>query len=74
VTGATGATGRAIARQIAGNHVYELILLCRDEAKVREAVREIVQVTGNRKVRYEFVDRSRRSSIEALAGLWREPL
>jgi retinol dehydrogenase-13 len=37
-------------------------------------VRDIIQVTGNDRVRYELVDVSRRSSIQALAGRWRGPL
>ena len=73
VTGATGAIGKAIARGIAGNPGYEVVLACRDEEKAMRAVREIVQDTGNVKVRYELVDVSREASIQALADRWRGP-
>src|SRR5512139_1968815 len=71
VTGATGAIGRAIARQIAARPRFEVVLACRDEAKAARAVQDIAVTTGNRSVRYEVVDVSRRSSVEALAARWR---
>ena len=74
VTGATGAIGQAIARQIAAHPRFEVILACRDEAKAERAVKQIVTVTGNRSVRYEVVDVSRRSSVESLAVRWQGPL
>ena len=74
VTGSTGAIGKAIARQIAALPGYEVVLACRDEEKAKAAVREIVEATGNRKVRFELVDVSRRASIEALAARWSGPL
>ncbi len=74
VTGATGTIGKAIARQIAVLPGYEVVLACRDEEKVKAAVREIVEATGNARVRVELVDVSRKASIQALAGRWRGPL
>lgn len=74
VTGATGGIGKAIARQIAAHPDFGVVLACRDEAKAERAVSEIVAATGNSKVRYEPVDVSRSSSIEALAAGWRGPL
>ncbi|MFQ5614762.1 MAG: SDR family NAD(P)-dependent oxidoreductase [Anaerolineae bacterium] len=74
VTGATGAIGQAIARQIAEQPEYEVVLVCRNEAKGERAVSHIRQATGNRHVRYERVDLSRQSSIQALAGRWTGPL
>lgn len=74
VTGATGAIGRAIAKGIAENLEYEMVLVCRDEEKAKQAVRETTQATGNTRVRYELVDLSRRASIQALAERWRGPL
>lgn len=70
VTGATGAIGRAIARQIAANPDYEVVLVCRHEGKARQAVKEISRATGNSRVRIELADLSRWSSIQALAGRW----
>ena len=74
ITGATGAIGKAIARQIAARPRFDVVLACRDAAKAERAVREIVASTGNRSVRYETVDVSRRSSVDALAARWRGPL
>jgi NAD(P)-dependent dehydrogenase (short-subunit alcohol dehydrogenase family) len=69
VTGATGAIGMAIARQLAAqNHV--LVLGARNEQKARQALQEIRRATGNDDVYYELVDLSRKSSIQALAGRW----
>ena len=74
ITGATGAIGRAIARQIAAQPGYEVVLACRNEEKARQAIREIIQATGNDRVRYEVVDVSRQASIQALAKRWQGPL
>jgi NAD(P)-dependent dehydrogenase (short-subunit alcohol dehydrogenase family) len=74
VTGATGAIGKAIARQIAARQGFEVVLACRGEARADQAVREIVRATGNSRVRFELVDVSRRSSVEALAARWHGPL
>lgn len=74
VTGASGAIGKAIARGIARHPAYGVVLLCRDEARAKQACEEIRRATGNRRVRYEVADVSRRSSIQALADRWRGPL
>ena len=74
VTGATGAIGKAIARQIAGQPDTEVVLACRDEKKAVQTVREIVETTGSPRVRYELVDVSRKASVHALAERWRGPL
>lgn len=70
VTGATGTIGTAIARQIAERPGFAVVLACRDAAKAERAVREIAAATGNRNVRYELVDLSRRASVESLAARW----
>jgi NAD(P)-dependent dehydrogenase (short-subunit alcohol dehydrogenase family) len=74
VTGATGTIGKAIARQIAAKPGYEVVLAARNEDKAQQIVREIIQATGNQQVRYELVDVSRQSSIQALAERWQGPL
>jgi len=74
VTGATGAIGKAIARQLAEHKVFEVVLACRHEEKARQAVAEIQRATGNPNVRYELVDVSRYSSVEALVNRWHSPL
>lgn len=73
VTGATGAIGRAIARHLAGRGI-EVVLGCRDKNRAEQAVREIRQSTGNERVRYELVDVSRQSDVQALVGRWQGPL
>ena len=74
VTGATGAIGMAIARQLAARADYEVVLICRDADKATRCTEEIVQLTGNPRVRYELVDLSRRSSILTLADRWQGPV
>ena len=73
VTGATGAIGKAIARQLAEQN-YSVVLAVRNEAKAKQAVNDIIQATGNNAVRYELVDVSRHESIQALAERWEGPL
>lgn len=74
VTGATGAIGSAIARQIAAQQNYRVVLVARDTERAQQAVAEIVQATGNSAVRYELADLSRQVSIQALADRWQGPL
>lgn len=74
ITGATGAIGQAIVRQIAAKPGYEVVLAARNKDKARQSVREIIRTTGNQQVRYEVVDVSRQSSIRALADRWQGPL
>ena len=73
VTGATGAIGRAIAERIAARPDYEVVLVCRDAAKAQATVEAIQHQTGNRHIRYELVDLSRRASVRALAERWLGP-
>jgi len=73
VTGAYGAIGKAIARQLAQKRA-RVILVGRDKSKLISAVKEITQVTGNENIGYEAVDLSRKSSIEAFARRWKGPL
>ena len=74
VTGGTGAIGEAIARGIAQDLKYEVILVCRNASKAGRACSNISAVTGNPRVRYEVVDLSRRSSIQSLGKRWLGPL
>lgn len=70
VTGATGAIGKAIARQLATNQNSEVVLICRNKYKAEQAVNEIVHCTGNSKVHFELADLSRHADIRALAERW----
>lgn len=73
VTGATGAIGLAIARQMA-DEGYQVVIVARNENKAQIAVREIIEVTSNLHVRYELVDISRRVVIQKFAQRWEGPL
>lgn len=70
VTGATGAIGKAIARQLASTKEHAVVLAARNEGKARRAVDEIRRATGNDDVYYELVDLSRHADIEYLAERW----
>jgi NAD(P)-dependent dehydrogenase (short-subunit alcohol dehydrogenase family) len=74
VTGATGAIGKAIARQLAAHGDFEVVLGCRNEEKAARAVRDIVRKTGNQAVRIELVDVARQASVKGLASRWEGPL
>lgn len=74
ITGATGAIGKAIARQLARMEDAEVVLVCRDRYRAEQAVREIAAVTGNPKVSFELADLSRHESIRKLAARWTGPL
>jgi NAD(P)-dependent dehydrogenase (short-subunit alcohol dehydrogenase family) len=74
VTGATGAIGQAIARQLAALPSAEVVLACRNEAKARQAAQDIRDRARNPRVRVEVVDVARRASVEALACRWSGPL
>ncbi len=74
VTGATGAIGFAIANQIALMPGFEVVLLCRNDAKAKFAVGAIQAATGNRWVSYAQVDLSRQASVNAFASDWDRPI
>ncbi len=73
VTGATGAIGQAIARQLAEKGLH-VTLIARNEAKARQTADRIIHQTGNPHVRVELVDLSRQAEILALARRWEGPL
>ncbi len=74
VTGATGAIGKAIVRQLAADLAHEVVLVGRDKAKTQAAAEKVIQVTGNHHVRFEVADLSREIEIQALAQGWSGPL
>jgi len=73
VTGATGAIGKAIARQLAEKDYY-VVLACRDESKAKRTVSDIINTTGNEHVRYQIVDLSSHKEIKDFADSWQGPL
>jgi NAD(P)-dependent dehydrogenase (short-subunit alcohol dehydrogenase family) len=74
VTGASGAIGSAIARGIAAQREFAVVLVSRDEGKARQTTNEIKRVTGNPLVHYELADLSCRVSIQSLVDRWRGAL
>jgi len=74
VTGATGAIGKAIARKLAETENSEVVLVCRDQNKAEQTVKEIIDLTGNSRVRFELADLSRYSDIRGLVQRWTGPL
>ena len=74
VTGATGAIGKAIARQLAATPDSEVVPVCRDQNKAEQTVKEIIDLTGNSRVRFELADLSRYSNIRRLVRRWTGPL
>jgi len=65
VTGATGAIGKAIARQMA-EQGYHVTIIARDETKARRTVEEIKSATGNSELQWLIADLSRKREIEQL--------
>jgi retinol dehydrogenase 12 len=74
VTGATGAIGKAIARQLAEIEGAEVVLVCRDKQKAEKAKKEITEATNNPNVRFELADLGRHQDIKDLANRWHGPL
>lgn len=74
VTGATGAIGQAIARQLAQKTDHQVTLLARNETKAKTIVENIRRATGNSNVSYELANVSRKTEIKALAQRWSGPL
>ena len=74
VTGATGAIGKAIARQLAALDGSEVVLVCRDKRKAEQTVNESINNTNNPNVHFEIADLSRHHDIRELAERWTGPL
>lgn len=74
VTGATGAIGGAIARGLAADRSFDVVLLGRDETRTRRAARAIAHAAGNDRVSYECVDLSLRASIRDFARHFHAPV
>jgi retinol dehydrogenase 12 len=73
VTGATGAIGKALARQMAAKD-FRVTIVGRNESKAAKTVEEIKNLTGNSAVDFLIADISRKSEIEKIAKEWNKPL
>lgn len=73
ITGASGAIGKAIARQLAKKG-YQVTVVARDEFKAKNVAAEIQQVTGNQNVSYLLADLSQKSEIQRIASAYAGPL
>jgi len=69
VTGANGVIGKAIATGIA-KAGFAVAMVCRDEKRAEEALKEVRRASGNSDLRVELADLSRRESVFALAARW----
>jgi len=74
ITGATGAIGKVIARNIALDHNYNVIIVARNERKAKTVKNDIIKATNNQQVDYFIVDLSDRSAIFKFAESWYQPL
>lgn len=73
VTGATGAIGQAIARQMAEKG-FNVTIIVRDENKARYTAEEMIRTTGNKQVDFLPADLSRKQEILKIAQNWNKPL
>lgn len=68
VTGATGAIGKAIARQLVATGKYRVIMIAKDELKAVNAMEDIRKLTHCADIRYVVADLSSRKQIYELAA------
>ncbi|MCK9399966.1 MAG: SDR family NAD(P)-dependent oxidoreductase [Bacteroidales bacterium] len=74
VTGATGAIGKAIARQLVETGDFRVIMVVKDEEKALKVMEEIRRQTGSDDIRYVITDLSRKVEILELASRIQEPV
>lgn len=74
VTGATGAIGQAIVRQLAATGNYYVIMVARDESKAIRVLNGIQAKTGPVDIAYEIADLSEKKAIYALASRITRPV
>lgn len=74
VTGATGAIGKAIARQLIATGHYLVIMVVKDEVKALNAMEDIRRLTHSADIRYTVADLSVKEQIFDLASGILEPV
>ena len=68
ITGATGAIGKAIVRQVLAQGGYRVIMVARDEEKANRTKEEIIRSTGLQGIECELADLSRKVEIFSMAA------
>lgn len=68
VTGATGAIGTAVARQILATGKYRVTMIAKDEEKASRIMEQIIRETGLDDVSYAIADLSRKKDIHEFAS------
>jgi NAD(P)-dependent dehydrogenase (short-subunit alcohol dehydrogenase family) len=74
VTGATGAIGKAIARQLVATRKFRVIMVVKDEVKALNAMEDIRRQTHSADIRYAVTDLSVKKQIFDLASGINEPV
>ncbi len=74
VTGATGAIGKAIAKQVANIPGHRVILVARDEKKAITVAEELQKTTSTSEISYKLADISCGGDIHKIAKSWKGAL
>jgi NAD(P)-dependent dehydrogenase (short-subunit alcohol dehydrogenase family) len=74
VTGATGAIGAAIARQVLAMGNYEVTMVVKDENKADRIMQQIIQETGMHDISWSRVDLSRKKEVFDFASSFDRPV
>lgn len=74
ITGGMGAIGSAIARLIAMQANYKVVILARNKEKASATVSELKTVTGNPNISFLIADLSSKQEIKNVAEEWTGPL
>jgi retinol dehydrogenase 12 len=73
ITGATGAIGTAIARQMAEKD-FRVVAVARNEQKAKRLIDQIRKTAGNTRVEYLLIDLAEEASIREAAEKWEGPV
>ena len=74
ITGATGAIGKAIVRQVMAKGNFHVTMIARDEEKARRTKEDIIKTTGLSSIDYEVVDLAIKQEIFTLATRIKGPV
>ncbi len=74
ITGATGAIGKAIARQVLSTGNYHVLMVAKNEEKAKNVLAEMVKQAGTDAISYAVVDLSRKKQVYDFAGSVKGPV